>query len=55
MTNEELSKLLSDKSDEWKVGFFAAVNLNSDMKAAFIEQFIGQHVEVVETKKCAEK
>ena len=48
LANRELSGLLEDKSEEWRAGFFAAVNLNSDMKAAFLRNFIGAHVSVVE-------
>lgn len=51
MTNEELELLFKGKSEEWLAGFCSAVNLNSDMKAAFLKSMIGQHVEVVERNK----
>jgi len=51
MTNEKLAELLKGKSQEWKDGFFAAVNLNSDMKAAFLGSMIGEKVSVTEAEK----
>jgi hypothetical protein len=48
VTNDDLQELLKDKSEEWKNGFFAAINLTSESKAAFLKQFIGEKVEVVE-------
>lgn len=46
MTNEELKAILRGKSEQWREGFFFAVNLNSDMKAAFLTNMIGEPVEV---------
>jgi hypothetical protein len=46
MTNEQLKALLEGKSEEFREGFFAAVNSTSGMKAAFLEQMIGQEVSV---------
>ena len=51
MTNEELSALLRDKSEDWRAGFFKAVNLNSDMKAAFLRNLIDEIVIVDEVPK----
>jgi hypothetical protein len=48
MTNEELQSILDGKSEEWRAGFFAAINLNVAMKAAFLRGMIGEAVEVVE-------
>jgi hypothetical protein len=50
VTNEELSALLKDKSQEWRDGFFAAINLSTEMKAAFLRSMIGQEVTVSEVK-----
>jgi hypothetical protein len=50
VTNEELGKLLDDRSGEWRKGFFAAVNLNNDTKAAFLKSMIGEQVQITEEK-----
>lgn len=49
--NERLRDLLRDKSEEWRAGFFAAVNFSSGTKAAFLRLFIGEQVLVVETQE----
>jgi hypothetical protein len=46
VTNEDLRAILEHKSEDWRAGFFAAVNLNNDMKAAFLRGMIGEKVEV---------
>jgi hypothetical protein len=48
MTNDELRALLADKSEDWRAGFFKAVNLSNDMKAAFLKGMIGERVVVEE-------
>ena len=47
MTNEELKKLLEGKSEEWKAGFFQAVNLTAGTKAAFLRELVGERVSVL--------
>jgi hypothetical protein len=50
MTNKELENLLRDKSEEWRAGFFAAVNLTNESKAAFLLAFRGEAVRLVATR-----
>lgn len=44
MTNEELGELLNSHSEEWVDGFLSAINLNSQMKSAFLRGMIGETV-----------
>jgi len=50
MEDEKLKEigLLKGKSQDYRDGFFAAINLYSDMKAAFLRGMIGQQVTVEE-------
>lgn len=48
MTNEELSQLFQQHSADWKAGFFFAVNLTNESKAAFLRLMVGQPVQVTE-------
>ena len=47
--NERLKELLADKSEEWKAGFFCAVNLTSGTKAAFLKELVGEQVVIEES------
>lgn len=45
---DKLRALLAEKSEDFRAGFFAAVNFNSEIKAAFLRNFIGEKVQVIE-------
>ena len=47
MTNLELRQKLDAMSEEERKTFFVDVNKDSESKATFLRQFIGEQVEVV--------